>query len=145
MGAIRIFSIWWFLFIFFIKWQRWCEVLCLINCNHEKIFFRFFWWKDLPISLNSAEMESKWFCKYKSTKKCIPLTYVITHCINGDFIFFIPRSTSLRVVCYTICNVQYLLQLIFNLQLKNEHVRGVGLMARYVFHRFFFTFFVFWA
>ena len=39
MGTIRIFSISWFLFIFFfffIKWQRWCKVLCLINCNHEK-------------------------------------------------------------------------------------------------------------
>ena len=45
MGAIRIFSIWWFLFIFFIKWQHWCKVLCLINCNDEKIFFQFFWWK----------------------------------------------------------------------------------------------------
>ena len=36
MDTIRIFSIRWFLFIFFIKWQRWCKVLCLINCNHEK-------------------------------------------------------------------------------------------------------------
>ena len=52
MGTIRIFSIWWFLFIFFIKWQRWCKVLCLINCNHEKRFFRFFWWKDLTILLD---------------------------------------------------------------------------------------------
>ena len=39
MGTIRIFSIWWFLFIFSIKWQRWCKVLCLLNCNHEKKFF----------------------------------------------------------------------------------------------------------
>ena len=52
MGAIRIFSIWWFLFMFFIKWQRWCKVLCLINCNHEKKnIFLFSWWKDLTIPL----------------------------------------------------------------------------------------------
>ena len=42
MGTVRIFSIWWFLFIFFIKWQRWCKVLYLINCNHEKKFFSIF-------------------------------------------------------------------------------------------------------
>ena len=56
MGTIRIFRIWWILFIFFIKWQqRWCKVLCLINCNHEKkIFFYFFWWKDLTIPLMLA-------------------------------------------------------------------------------------------
>ena len=42
MGTIRIFSILWFLFIFFIKWQRWCKVLCLINCNNEKNFFSIF-------------------------------------------------------------------------------------------------------
>ena len=39
MGTIRIFSIWWFQFIFIIKWQRWCKVLCLVDCNHEKLFF----------------------------------------------------------------------------------------------------------
>ena len=39
MGTIRIFSIRWFLFTFFIKWQRWCKVLCLTNCNIEKTFF----------------------------------------------------------------------------------------------------------
>ena len=49
MVAIRIFNIWWFLFIFFIKCQRWWKVLCLINCNHQKIFFRFYWWKDFTI------------------------------------------------------------------------------------------------
>ena len=42
MVTIRIFSIWWFLLIFFIKWQRWCKVSCLIKCNHEKKNFRFF-------------------------------------------------------------------------------------------------------
>ena len=39
MGTIRIFSVWWFLFIFLIKWQCWCRVLCLINWNHKKNFF----------------------------------------------------------------------------------------------------------
>ena len=42
MGTVRIFSIWRLLFIFFIKWQRWCKVLCLVNCNHEKKFFSIF-------------------------------------------------------------------------------------------------------
>ena len=41
MANIRIVSIWWFLFIFFIKWQHWCKVLCLINCNHQKKNFDF--------------------------------------------------------------------------------------------------------
>ena len=36
MVTIRIFSIWWSLFTFYIKWQRWCKVLCQINCNHKK-------------------------------------------------------------------------------------------------------------
>ena len=36
MVTIRIFSIWWSLFIFYIKWQRWCKVLFQINCNHKK-------------------------------------------------------------------------------------------------------------
>ena len=54
MGTIRIFSFshWFFIFIFFRKWQRWCKVLCLVNCSHENFFFRFFWWKDLTIPLN---------------------------------------------------------------------------------------------
>ena len=39
MGTIRMFNTWRFLFIFFIKWQRWCKVLCLINCNHDFFFF----------------------------------------------------------------------------------------------------------
>ena len=42
MGTVRIFSIWRLLFIFFIKWQRWCKVLCLVNCNHKKKFFSIF-------------------------------------------------------------------------------------------------------
>ena len=42
MGTVRIFSIWRLLFIFFTKWQRWCKVLCLVNCNHEKNFFSIF-------------------------------------------------------------------------------------------------------
>ena len=42
MCVISIFSIWWFLFIFFIKWQHWCKVLCLINCNHKNKNFSIF-------------------------------------------------------------------------------------------------------
>ena len=35
---------------FFIKWQRECNVLCLMYFNHEKsFFFRFFWWEDISI------------------------------------------------------------------------------------------------
>ena len=56
-------------------------------------------------------------------KNFIPLTYVITCASNSDFISFIHRSTSLTLVC--ICSVPYL-QLAFNLQLKNEHICGVG-------------------
>ena len=81
-------------------------------------------------------MESKWFCKYKSTKKFIPSTYVFTHTFNGDFIFFIQRITSSNLVC--ISNVSYL-QLTFNLQLKNEHVCGLGL-ARWSLSMFFMVF-----
>ena len=60
-------------------------------------------------------MESRWFRKYKSAKKFIPLTYVIiivtviviinlnlfyiTHAFNGDFIFFIQWNTSSMLVC----------------------------------------------
>ena len=42
MGTIGIFSIWWFIFIFF-KLQHWCKVLCLINCNHnlERFYYTF--------------------------------------------------------------------------------------------------------
>ena len=57
MGTIRVFSIWWFPFIFFMKWQCWCEVLCLINYNHEKSFLPFLWWKDLTIPLIQLEVE----------------------------------------------------------------------------------------
>ena len=32
----NIFNIWSLLFIFFLKWQRQCKVLCLISCNHER-------------------------------------------------------------------------------------------------------------
>ena len=59
MGTIWIFSIWWFLFIFSVKWQRWCKVLCLINCNHENNFFFYFfffftltWIKNIPLVNN---------------------------------------------------------------------------------------------
>ena len=44
---------------FSIKWQRWCKVLCLINCNHEKkkIFWGgFFWSKDLKLDFHQCDM-----------------------------------------------------------------------------------------
>ena len=37
MGTIRVFSIWWFIFIFFINWK----VLCLINRSHDFLLFFF--------------------------------------------------------------------------------------------------------
>ena len=62
----------------------------------------------------------------------------LLHAFNGHFIFFIQRCTSLRLVC--ISNVSYL-QLKFNLQLKNEHVCGIGLTGwSLVFHGFFHRF-----
>ena len=60
MGNIRIFSIWWFLFIFFIKWQRWCKVLCLINCNHEKNFFSIFLMEKLYYTLKRTTISRNW-------------------------------------------------------------------------------------
>ena len=69
------------------------------------------------------------------------LTSVITHAFNNDFIFFIQRSTSMRLVC--ISNVSYL-QLIFNLQLKNEHVHEVDL-TRWSLGMFFMGFFRFFV
>ena len=42
MGTTNILNIWSSLFIFFMKWQRLCKVLCLVNCNHEKKFFFIF-------------------------------------------------------------------------------------------------------
>ena len=58
MGTIKIFNIWWFLFIYFMKEQHYCKVLCLINCNHKKnIFLNFFWRKDITIPLKSKTRE----------------------------------------------------------------------------------------
>ena len=57
MGAIRIFSVSWFLFIFFIKEQGRCKVLCLINCNHEKKFFILIFLMERPYyTLNVKKM-----------------------------------------------------------------------------------------
>ena len=50
-------------------------------------------------------MKSKRPRKYKSKKKFLPLTYVITHPFNGDFTFLIQRIVSLKLVC--ISNVSY--------------------------------------
>ena len=50
-GYHQDFHYWWFLLVFYIKWQCWYKVLCLINFNHENFFFWFFWCKDLTIPL----------------------------------------------------------------------------------------------
>ena len=55
MGTIRFVSIWWFLFIFSTKWQRWCKVLCVINCNHEVKFFSIFLMERPYYTLKYAE------------------------------------------------------------------------------------------
>ena len=81
MGTVRIFSIWWFLFIFFIKWQRWYKVLCLIISNHliflmerpyytlKEVLLKF---NNLKYTSGSPDFNFSRLCSPKPFKKCFP-------------------------------------------------------------------------
>ena len=97
MGTIRVFSIWWFPFIFFMKWQCWCEVLCLINYNHEKSFLPFLWWKDLTIPLIQLEVE-KAGKKHKKEMSVLKLQERITTLeLEKDDFKQYGRRVSIRI------------------------------------------------
>ena len=95
MVTIRIFGIWWFLFIFFIKWQCWYKVLCLINFNHKNFFSIFLMerpyytlnWGDKSMGHHTPPYRWKWnnymWChqilkRYFSRRQTVCLSFILT-------------------------------------------------------------------
>ena len=71
MATINIFNIWSFFPHFFMKWECWCKVLCLKNCNHEKMLF--FWWKDLNIPFRLFDFQYEFSRPFQGTSNKIIL------------------------------------------------------------------------
>ena len=127
---------------FFIKWQCWCKVLCLINCNHEKkkFFFQFFWWKDLSILVISSAsnlkphlvldfshsrsfwlvlLSSQLLCWYHSASYClflilIPLTILHFFCALSHYLICYFKLFAFFSIWFFIIDIYFTIYLLIN-------------------------------
>ena len=137
MATINIFNIWSFFPHFFMKWECWCKVLCLTNCNHKKMFL-FFWWKDLNIPFKLFDFQCEFSRPFQGTSNKIILQYIFhvrwkerTHSIFKRVfwlkiivacIFTFQLGCQVKICCLTSDTIKEL----FREKYKHGRIKGWG-------------------